>query len=84
MSEGVILIKILIYVVVAVEREPIGAAVATVGTKKHVEGVGATKERGKGGMGVSVEGVVVCCAARSTRRTAASCLQTCKRKGDSI
>lgn len=61
MSEGVILIHIhvLLRVVVIVEGEPVGAVVAAVGAKKHVEGVGAAKEGGKGGMGVSVEGVVV-------------------------
>lgn len=62
MSEGVILIYIhvLLCVVVVVERETIGAAVAAVGAKKHVEGVGATKKGGESGVGVSMEGVVVC------------------------
>ena len=64
MSKGVILIHfhVLLWViaVVVVERETVGAAVAAVGAKKHVEGVGAAKEGGKGGMGVSVESVMVC------------------------
>lgn len=78
MSEGVILIHVhvLLRVVVIVEGETIGAVVAAVGAKKHVEGIGAAKEGGEGGVGVSVEGVVVRCAARSPRRAAASCFQT--------
>lgn len=38
----------------------------SVGAKEHVERVRASKEGGEGGMGVSMEGVVVCGAARST------------------
>lgn len=64
MSKGVILIHFCILLhavtVVVMEGEPVGAAVAAVGAKKHVKGVGATEERGKGGVGVSVESVVVC------------------------
>ena len=59
---------------VVVERETVGAAMAAVGTKKHVKGVGASKEGGKGSVGVSMESVVVCCAAGSAGRVAASCL----------
>lgn len=61
MSKRVILIHVhvLLRVVVIVERKTIGAAVTAVGAKEHVEGVGATKEGGKGGVWVSMEGVVV-------------------------
>lgn len=63
MSEGVILIHVhvllCVVAVVIVEGKAIRAAMTAVGAKEHVEGVGATKERGKGGMGVSMEGVVI-------------------------
>lgn len=64
MIEGVVLVHVhvllAIVAVVVVEGETVGATVAAVGAEKHVEGVGAAKEGGEGGMGVSVEGVVVC------------------------
>lgn len=61
MSEGVVLLHlhVLVCVMVVVEGEAVGAAVATVGPKEHVEGVGATKEGGEGGVGVSMKSVVV-------------------------
>lgn len=64
MSEGVVLIHVhvllCVIAVVIVEGEAVRAAVAAVGSKKHVEGVGAAEEGGEGGVGVSMESVVVC------------------------
>lgn len=69
MNKGVLLIHVhillCIIAVVIVKGEAIGAAVAAVGAKKHVKGVRAAKEGGEGGMGVAMERVVVCRAARS-------------------
>ena len=66
MSEGVILVhvhvllRVVAVVIVVVVGEAVGATVAAVGAKEHVKGVGAPKEGGEGGVGVSMEGVVVC------------------------
>ena len=70
MSKGVILIHVhvllCVVAVVIVEGKAVRAAVTAVGAKEHVERVGATKEGGESGMGISMEGVVVCRAAGST------------------
>lgn len=83
MSKGVILIHFCVLLcavaVVVVEGETVGAAVAAAGAEEHVERVGAPEERGKGGVRVAMESVVMRRAARSARRAAASCLQTCNR-----
>lgn len=62
MSEGIIIVNIhvLLIVMIVVEGETVGAAVAAVGAKEHVKRVGASKEGSKSGVGVSMEGVMVC------------------------
>lgn len=64
MTKGVILIHVhvllCVIAVVIVKGETIGAAVTAVGAKKHVKWVRAAKKGGEGGMGVSMESVVVC------------------------
>lgn len=70
MSKGVILIHFCILLcsvaVITVERETVGAAVAAAGAEEHIEGVGSPEEGGKGGMGVSMESVVVRRVPRNT------------------
>lgn len=79
-GEGVVLlhVHILLRVMLAVEGEAVGAAVAAVGAEEHVEGVGAAKKGGERGVRVSMEGVVVRRVSWSPGRTATACLQTCE------
>lgn len=63
MGKGIILVhfRVLLRViaVVVVEGKAVGATVTAVGAEKHIKGVGATEEGGKGGMRISMKSVVV-------------------------